>query len=132
LVGPDVIGRLVEGYLVTGKPVVASEYRGTLGVPALFAQRYFPQLSGLADGGGAKRVIAGAGNAVHAVPFLGGAFDIDTPQDYERLQAVEGRPAEGVPDDFGDPGDVSFATTAARRKRSRPQLDWLDVPHDPD
>ena len=94
LVGPDVIGRLVEGYLVTGKPVVASEYRGTLGVPALFARRYFPHLSGLADGGGAKRLIAGAGNAVHAVPFLGGAFDIDTPQDYERLRAVEGPPAE--------------------------------------
>jgi molybdenum cofactor cytidylyltransferase len=63
-------------------------------VPALFARRYFPHLSGLADGGGAKRVIAGAGNAVHAVPFPGGAFDIDTPQDYERLHTVEGRPAE--------------------------------------
>lgn len=90
LVGPDVIGRLVEGYLVTGKPVVASEYRRMLGVPALFARRYFPQLAGLADGEGAKRLIAGAGNAVHAVPFPGGAFDIDTPQDYERLQAMEG------------------------------------------
>lgn len=87
LVGPDDVARLVESHRATGKPIVASAYGGTLGVPALFDRGYFPQLAELADKGGAKQVIAHAAGAVHAIPFPAGAFDIDTPQDYQRLRA---------------------------------------------
>ena len=89
LVGPDFLRRLVEGYRTTGKPVIASAYEGALGVPALFARPYFPRLLALAAEGGARQVIAAAGDAAHAVPFAAGVFDVDTPQDYERLRALE-------------------------------------------
>lgn len=85
LTGPDIIARLVDAYRVSGSPIVASEYQGTVGVPALFARPYFQHLTKLADGAGAKSVIAQAGAIVQTVPFSGGAVDIDTPHEYERL-----------------------------------------------
>jgi molybdenum cofactor cytidylyltransferase len=97
LAGPDVIRRLVASHRETRRPVVASEYGGTLGVPALFAREYFPDLEGLADGEGAKQVIVAAAGGAHAVPFPDGALDVDSPEDYERLCAAEwpGQPGRG-------------------------------------
>jgi molybdenum cofactor cytidylyltransferase len=89
LVGPELLRRLATAYEETGATVVASEYEGTLGVPALFDRVLFPELETLADGQGAKGVIAAA-ERVRAVPFPGGAFDVDTPRDYERLRSLAG------------------------------------------
>lgn len=86
LVDPHVISAIVTAYRTSGLPVVACEYEGVRGVPALFSQTYFDELGSLPDDAGAKRIIERAGAMVHGVPFLGGALDIDTPMDYERLQ----------------------------------------------
>ena len=89
MIGPESIGRLIEAYRRTGKPVAASVYEGTCGVPALFDRTYFPALLRLADAQGARRLIAGAGEAVCPVPCPEGAFDVDTLADQRRLQELE-------------------------------------------
>ena len=68
-----------------GRDLVAAAYAGTVGVPALFARRYFAELRELPGDAGAKRVLAGHASEVFAVPFPGGEADIDTPTDAARL-----------------------------------------------
>ena len=43
-VNSDTISRLIDAYGSTQKPIVASRYDGTLGVPALFDREMFPEL----------------------------------------------------------------------------------------
>jgi len=86
LVTPELITRLVETHRATNASIVASEYGETLGVPALFSRRLFPELCDLSDPAGAKQIINRFLNEVVPVPFVGGAFDIDTPTDYAKLQ----------------------------------------------
>ena len=81
-----IINQLVETYHSTGKPIVASEYAGTLGVPALFSKSLFLELTALRGSEGAKQVIKKCIHQVFGIPFLAGAIDIDTPKDYQFLQ----------------------------------------------
>ncbi len=71
----------------TKKPIVASRYSQTLGVPALFERTYFNELLALDDKVGAKNVILSHVEDVAEYPFRDGAIDIDTSDDYERLIA---------------------------------------------
>lgn len=81
----EIINDLVERYHSSGKAIAASEYAGTLGVPALFGRALFSELATLGDSVGAKHLINKHLNQVFGVPFPLGAVDIDTPQDYEQL-----------------------------------------------
>lgn len=81
----EIINNLVERYHSSGKAIAASEYAGTLGVPALFGRALFSELATLGDSVGAKHLINKHLNQVFGVPFPLGAVDIDTPQDYEQL-----------------------------------------------
>jgi molybdenum cofactor cytidylyltransferase len=87
-VSPEVINQLVEAYRLTNKAIVACEYAGTLGVPALFHHTFFSQLMTLKQGEGAKQIIKKYINEVTSIPFLQGKIDIDTPDDYEQLQIM--------------------------------------------
>jgi molybdenum cofactor cytidylyltransferase len=69
----------------TKKPIVASRYAQTLGIPALFTRDYFDELFMLDDDTGAKQVILSHRNDVAECLFPEGAIDIDTAADYERL-----------------------------------------------
>ena len=60
--------------------VVASSYRDTLGVPALFDSAVFPELAALEGDRGAKAVIAARQDSVVALP-LTAYRDVDTPDD---------------------------------------------------
>ena len=84
-VDAEAVRRLIATWREIGKPIVASAYAGTLGVPALFGQKFFPQLRSLPDDQGAKAVIAAHRDEVTGLPFEAGGLDIDTPEDYERL-----------------------------------------------
>ena len=84
-VTPASIEMLVELRQRTGSLIAASEYGGTLGVPACFARQLFPELLALTGDSGARRVIFSHQDQVQAVPFEGGAIDIDTPGDFARL-----------------------------------------------
>lgn len=64
--------------------IVASSYDGVLGAPCAFRREEFPALLALKGDVGARAFLRG--EAVVSVPFAGGQFDIDTPEDASRLQ----------------------------------------------
>ncbi len=84
---PEIINHLVAAYHSTGKPIVACQYAGTLGVPALFNHIFFSELAALKETVGAKHLIKKHFNEVFCIPFPLGAIDIDTPKDYQQLKA---------------------------------------------
>lgn len=87
-VSTQIIAQLIAAYRFTGKSIVASEYAGTLGVPAFFSRAFFPELMTLGATEGAKHLIRRHFHQVFSVPFPEGAIDIDTPTDYEQFQIM--------------------------------------------
>ncbi|MEH1855076.1 MAG: nucleotidyltransferase family protein [Nostoc sp.] len=87
-VSQQIINQLVDTYYSTKKQIIACEYAGTLGVPALFGQRFFSELAALKNASGAKTVINNNLNEVFCIPFPLGDIDIDTPKDYEQLLSI--------------------------------------------
>ena len=85
LVTADDINTLVEVYRRTGKSIVASEYAGTSGAPMVLSKRLFAEVAALNGDEGAKRLRPRHHDEVATVPVPGAAFDIDRPNDYERL-----------------------------------------------
>jgi len=84
-VGATLIRQLAARHHETQKPIVASAYAGTLGVPALFARSCFEELFLLGDDEGAKILFSARPNEVAQVDFPEGAVDLDTPGDWARL-----------------------------------------------
>ena len=87
---PFVDARAIEGLIElrekTNKPIVASAYSGTLGVPALFDRSCFGELLALSDESGAKSIIMRDREHVAEFPFPQGEIDIDTVADYEKYK----------------------------------------------
>jgi molybdenum cofactor cytidylyltransferase len=87
---PFVDARTIKGLIAlrekTNKPLVASAYSGTFGVPALFDCSCFPELLKLSDESGAKSIIVRNRERVAEFPFPQGEIDIDTVADYERYK----------------------------------------------
>jgi molybdenum cofactor cytidylyltransferase len=81
----ELIDTLIKRRRETGKTIVGTEYRGTRGVPALFARELFAEVRALSGHEGARRIIRNHRDDTVVVPFVGAAIDIDTPQDYEAL-----------------------------------------------
>ncbi len=86
-VDQDVINRLIELYQLTRKPIIASIYNATIGVPALFEKSFFPDLMKLNGDEGAKKIILAHRDRVAEFEFPQGAFDIDTLADVAKLPA---------------------------------------------
>ena len=84
----DVIVRLVRVHYETGCSIVASRYGGSYGVPALFGKAHFTELSKLQGAAGAKQVIQKHLRKAHLLPFPEGEIDVDTPDDFARLQST--------------------------------------------
>jgi molybdenum cofactor cytidylyltransferase len=85
LVDTSLINQLVACYLTSQLPIVASEYNGQLGVPALFDRKLFPELLQLDGAAGAKKIISKYELTCYRLPFPAGALDVDTPEDYEKV-----------------------------------------------
>jgi molybdenum cofactor cytidylyltransferase len=87
---PFVDARTIKGLIElrekTNKPIVASAYAGTLGVPALFDRSCFGELLALSDDTGAKSIILRDRERVAEFSLPEGAIDIDTVVDYERYK----------------------------------------------
>lgn len=84
----EVVAALVSAHRADGSPVVASQYGGGFGVPALFARPLFAELARLEGRAGAKQVIERHAGEAQFVPFPGGEIDVDTPEDFARLQST--------------------------------------------
>ena len=81
----EVISGLVAAHRASPRPVVASEYGGGFGVPALFGRTLFAELAQLEGAAGARQLIKRYASEAHFIPFPGGEMDVDTPDDYTRL-----------------------------------------------
>ncbi len=77
--------QLIQSRLTSGKPIVASAYAATLGIPALFDRSCFPDLFQLKGDSGAKGIIFSRQHDVASFDFPAGAIDINTPADYQRF-----------------------------------------------
>lgn len=86
LVEGSVIAQLIATQKKTGKPIVASSYANTLGVPALFDRSFFEELLALPNDSGAKSLIEAHPGDTASIEFERGAIDVDTPEDFERLK----------------------------------------------
>ncbi len=80
-----VFNELIDKYTASGKSIVACEYDGLPGVPALFAKRYFAELASLRGDSGARRIIQSHENDAILIPFSEGSVDLDTPEEYRNF-----------------------------------------------
>lgn len=85
LISVEILNTIIATYLAAGKRIVASEYAGTIGVPALFGKEFFPELLQLKGDKGAKEVLRCYSAICGRVPFPGGEKDIDLPNDAAHL-----------------------------------------------
>jgi molybdenum cofactor cytidylyltransferase len=85
LVTSQLLAELVKRSQLTGALIVAAEYNGTHGVPALFARSVFPALRELHGAAGARQIIAAQGSVVETIRFEDAALDVDTRDQYEEL-----------------------------------------------
>lgn len=83
-VGSESLRRLILAFDATHR-VVASEYAGTVGVPAIFGSEFFDDLGALEGDRGAGAWIRSQLRDVTTVTMPEAALDIDTPWDFERL-----------------------------------------------
>jgi molybdenum cofactor cytidylyltransferase len=79
----DVLIGLIALHCKSGKPIVASGYADTLGVPALFHRLIFPELTRLSGDTGAKPIILSNRERVAEFPFPKGKIDIDKLEDLQ-------------------------------------------------
>jgi molybdenum cofactor cytidylyltransferase len=69
----------------TGMPVVASSYGDNMGVPVLFEKQFFSHLLLLEGDTGARKLLKERAEQTATVEFPQGATDIDTLDDYSKL-----------------------------------------------
>jgi molybdenum cofactor cytidylyltransferase len=69
----------------SGRVTTASAYKGTIGTPAVFPRKTFPQLLRLRGDTGARALLRNPPSPVVEIPFPGGEVDIDRPEDLDQL-----------------------------------------------
>lgn len=79
--------KIVSAYKAGTHTIVASQYAGILGVPALFDSALFEELSNLRGPQGAKAIIERHQSTTLGIPFEGGVYDLDTWADVEMARA---------------------------------------------
>ncbi len=72
-------------YRKSVKPIIASQYNKTIGVPALFDRSLFSKLQKIKDTQGAKAVIESNLDSTETISWEEGRLDIDTPEDLNQL-----------------------------------------------
>jgi molybdenum cofactor cytidylyltransferase len=87
-VDASLLDQLITARVTSGKGIVAAAYSNTLGVPALFEERYFEELLELTGSEGAKKVIFNHQSEVHALDFPLGAVDLDTEEDVSQFLSL--------------------------------------------
>lgn len=84
-INPDLLDKLVNLQQETGKPIAASQYAHTIGIPAVFSRDLFVELMALTGDAGAKKIMLQRLSGTVSVPFPGGEVDIDTEEDLAAL-----------------------------------------------
>jgi molybdenum cofactor cytidylyltransferase len=85
-INAGLLNDLITAHQKTNKEIVACNYGNAFGPPVFFHQSLFPELLELKGDIGARSIIQRHTDNVEAVSFPGGAFDIDTEADYEKIK----------------------------------------------
>ena len=85
LVTAEKLRTLLDTYCETNAGVVAAEYNGVAGVPALFSARSFLDLTAREGEKGAREIIRNSPDAI-TIPLPEAAIDVDTNSDRTRLE----------------------------------------------
>jgi molybdenum cofactor cytidylyltransferase len=85
LVSGSLVSRLCDAFDDAPGRMVACEYGGTVGVPALFEKECFDRLAALRGSEGAKSVLLADPGMLRRCPWPEGARDVDTLEDYAKL-----------------------------------------------
>ncbi len=80
--------RLLLDAFGDGARLVAAEYAGTIGVPAVIGREHFESLLGLTGDAGAGRWLRGRIGEVGRVPMPGASMDIDGDADVAKLATL--------------------------------------------
>lgn len=80
------IQAIVDEFYLNHESIVASDYEGIQGTPALFESSLFEEIRKLSGGRGAMSIIKKYAEKVALVPFQDGIFDVDTPEDIKQLK----------------------------------------------
>lgn len=86
LVNQVLLEDLIAEHQRSGTEVVASTYERVVGVPALFGKSLLPELIKLDGKIGAQKLITRHTSQLATVNFSEGIIDVDTPEDFARLQ----------------------------------------------
>ena len=84
-VSTNLIETLIKRYNDSNKPIVASQYEGTMGIPVLFSPLFYSNLMQLEGDYGAKTLIQTYPSQVATINFPKGKIDLDTFVDYQKL-----------------------------------------------
>jgi molybdenum cofactor cytidylyltransferase len=97
LVTPAIIDVILSAYHDSGSPIVLPSFAGRRGNPVLFSRETFSRIEALSDDCGARPLFAEYAARLLTVPVDEPAihFDIDTPEDYQRLLQLERSDAAG-------------------------------------
>jgi molybdenum cofactor cytidylyltransferase len=88
--------RLIDAYAAPCEPtIVASEYAGVAGIPAIFPASQFANLLALRGDAGARFLLRDPDCGLITRQFEGGEIDIDTPTDLQKI-SVAGQVATGI------------------------------------
>lgn len=83
----SLLDTMIDTFQSGNHPIVACEYSGTVGVPAIFPKQFFSELEGLSGDRGAKPLLNRHLKDIARIPFSGGVLDIDRPEDLDRLRS---------------------------------------------
>ncbi len=81
----DDLRRLAGTWRCQPHHIVAAQYAGTTGVPAIFPREDFAALGALRGDEGARVLLKRGGDRVVRMPLHSAAIDIDTPEDLQNL-----------------------------------------------
>ena len=90
---PGILRRLIDARgpaAAVGRTMIASEYAGDPGTPALFDARHFAQLRRLRGDRGAKTLLLERPDLVIRIPWPAGAADVDLPRDLPGMACPPG------------------------------------------
>ncbi|MGV0005291.1 MAG: nucleotidyltransferase family protein [Candidatus Porifericomitaceae bacterium WSBS_2022_MAG_OTU9] len=86
LINKSSLKKLIDLWQQRSNSIVASEYQGTLGVPAIFPAAFFSQLESLQGDKGAKQLLMSMKEQVLTISIPEASIDIDTQNDFNHLK----------------------------------------------
>ncbi len=76
-----------DNFNETNSLIIAAEYNGTIGVPAIFSREVFDDFKEISGDRGAKMIMENRRESLMTIALPEAAFDIDTPQDFAKIKA---------------------------------------------